>query len=102
MQSDLDKPSRHEFVSTEAKYRRRSRTSLQLAQMLVHVVWRDDAQEVDVVIGVEVRHLRVIDERGALGRAPNKEPRGTSGRKIRRHARLHLAGNLRSGITQLN
>jgi GTP cyclohydrolase I len=42
------------------------RTSLQLSQVVVHVVGGDHPQEVDVVIRVEVGHLCVVNQGRAL------------------------------------
>jgi len=41
-------------------------TALQLAQVVVHVVGRDGAEEGDVVVAVEARELAVVHERRPL------------------------------------
>lgn len=40
------------------KQKKRADAPLELAHVLLHVVGRDDAEEVDVVVRVEARHLR--------------------------------------------
>jgi hypothetical protein len=39
------------------KYKKREHTSLQVAKELRHVIWINDAEEIDVIVAVKSRHL---------------------------------------------
>jgi hypothetical protein len=52
-------------------YVRRTLTSLQLAEVILHVIWGDAANKIDIIIAVEASKLRVVNKWRPLQRRQN-------------------------------